>query len=210
MVSVPVYGDFDCMITCNQRLLVRLEGDTDVEAWRRRLMILEFLNVIPEEKRIGNYAQILFAEEAPVILRKAVGGAIAHLAELKARGNFAETATQKARVDHLLAESESVRYFVAERVYRVPGGAGLSTEELVSAYIDYCNDRNWRPYGIKQVERSLPNSMMSIHGVHVGAHIVRNGKRVRGYPHVAIAQVNEPENDQQGGPDQTSYEQDEF
>ena len=116
MVSVPVYGDFDCVVTCNERLLVRLEGDTDVEAWRRRLMILEFLNVIPEEERIGNYAQILFAEEAPGILRKAVAGAIAHLAELEARGNFIETDAQKARVDHLLAESESVRYFVAERV----------------------------------------------------------------------------------------------
>ena len=33
MVSVPVYGDFDCMITCNERLLVRLEGDTDIGAW---------------------------------------------------------------------------------------------------------------------------------------------------------------------------------
>ena len=34
------YGDFDCMITCNERLLVRLEGDTG--AWKRRLMLLEF------------------------------------------------------------------------------------------------------------------------------------------------------------------------
>jgi hypothetical protein len=188
MVSVPVYGDFDCMITCNERLLVRLEGETDVEAWRRRLMVLEFLNVISAEKRIDNYAQILFAEEAPGILRVAVEGAIAHLAELRARGNFAETATQKARVDHLLAESESVRYFVAERVYRVRGGPGLATEELVGAYIDYCNDRDWRPYGIKQVERALPDIMMAIHGVHVGAHIMRDGKRGRGYPHVALAQ----------------------
>ena len=85
-----------------------------------------------------------------------------------------------------------MRYFVAERVYRVRGGPGLSTEELVTAYIDYCNDRNWRPYGIKQAERALPDIMMSIHGVHVGAHIVRDGKRVRGYPHVALAQPDEP------------------
>ena len=85
-------------------------------------------------------------------------------------------------MDHLLAESESVRYFVNERVLRVRGGAGLSTEELV-AYIDYCDDRNWRPYGIKQAERALPDLMMSIHGVH----IERNKKRVRGYPHVALA-----------------------
>ena len=108
------------MITCNERLLVRLEGDTDVEAWRRRLMILEFLNVIPEEKRIDNYAQILFAEEAPGILRKAVAAAISHLAELEARGNFIETDGQKARVDHLLSESESVEIF--RRRTRSPHG----------------------------------------------------------------------------------------
>ena len=213
MVSVPVYGDFDCMITCNERLLVRLEGDTDVEAWRRRLMILEFLNVVPEEERISNYAQILFAEEAPGILRKAVVGAIAHLAELEARGNFIETDEQKARVDHLLSESESVKYFVAERVQRVVGGPGLSTEELVTAYMDYCDERTWRPYGIKQAERALPDIMMSIHGVHVGGNIVRNGKRARGYPHVALVQVTQTDGDQSGdipNDDQTTYEQGEF
>ena len=195
MASVPVYGDFDGLITCNERLLVRLEGETDVEAWRRRLMILEFRNVIPKEERIANYAQTLFAEEAPGILRRAVAGAIAHLAELKAAGNFIETDEQKARVDHLLAESESVKYFVAERVCRVRGGLGLSTEELVGAYTDYCDERNWRPYGIKEAERALPDIMMSTHGVHVGAHILRNNKRVRGYPHVAFLPGAVPKGD---------------
>ena len=71
MESVPVYGDFDCIITCNERLLVRLEGETDVEAWRRRLMVFEFLNTLPIEGRIDNYSQLLFAEEGPGILRKA-------------------------------------------------------------------------------------------------------------------------------------------
>jgi phage/plasmid-associated DNA primase len=197
MVSVPVYGDFDCLITCNERLLVSLEGETDVEAWRHRLMVLEFINVIPKEERIANYAQILFAEEAPGILRRAVAGTAAHLDELKAGGNFIETDDQKNRVDHLLAESESVKYFVAERVCRVRGGPGLSTEELVAAYTDYCDERNWRPHGIKQAERDLPDIMMSTHGVHVGAHIVRNKKRVRGYPHVALSPDRAPKDDDQ-------------
>jgi hypothetical protein len=70
-------------------------------------------NVIAEEDRIDNYAQVLFAQEAPGILRKAVAGAMAHLAELEERGNFRET-EQKTRVDRLLTESESVKHFVAE------------------------------------------------------------------------------------------------
>ena len=195
MESVPVYGDFDCMITCNERLLVRLEGATDLGAWKRRLMVFDFQNALPEENRIDNYSQLLFAEEGRGILRAAVSGAIAHLAELKDRGNFKETIKQKARVEHLLAESESIRYFVTERVSRVRGGLGVSTEELVTAYIDYCNDHNWRPYGIKQAERKLPDLMMSMHGVHVGGNIVRNKKRVRGYPHVALAQVSETDSE---------------
>ena len=188
MESVPVYGDFDCLITCNERLLVSLEGETDVEAWRRRLMMLEFLNELPEEQRIDNYAQVLFAQEAEGILAAAITGAIIHMAELEESGNFKLTPEQKSRVNLLLAESESVKYFVTERVFRQRGGEGLSTEELVTAYIDYCNDHNWRPFGIKDVERALPDIMMAIHGVHVGNHIVRNEKRARGYPHVALAQ----------------------
>ena len=34
---------------------------------------------------------------------------------------------------------------------------------------------------------------MSIHGVHVAGNIVRNGKRVRGYPHVVLTQGSEPD-----------------
>ena len=189
MKRIPVYGDFDAVITCNERLLVRLEGETDIKAWRRRLMIFEFLNPIPPEKRVANYAQILFAKEAGGILRKAVEGAIAHLAELEECSNFRETDEQKARVNCLLQESESIKYFVTERVECVPGGIGVSTEELVSAYTDYCCNRGWRAFGIKQAERKLPDLMLSIHGVHVGTNITRNGKRVRGYPNVALRQT---------------------
>ena len=188
MEPVPVYGDFDCLITCNERLLVRLEGEIDVKAWRRRLMMLEFKKALPPERRVPNYAQLIFAEEAEGILATAVEGAIAHMGELEqGGGDFTLTDEQKARVDHLLAESESVTHFVDERVFYKRNGPGLSTEELVGAYIDFCNDHNWRPFGIKEVERALPDIMMKRHGVHVGANIMRNNKRVRGYPHVALA-----------------------
>ena len=162
-------------------------------------MVLEFLNVIPAEKRIDKYAQILFAEEAPGILRKAVEGAIVHLAELMAGGNFVETERQKGRVDRLLARAKACATSSSNSSTACAAERTLS-EELVSAYIDYCNDRNWRPYGIKQVERALPDIMMAIHGVHVGAHIMRDGKRVRGYPHAPLPNPMNPRTANTPGP----------
>ena len=40
-------GEFDVVITCNSRLRVRLEGDAD--AWRRRLMIVEYNHPKPQK-----------------------------------------------------------------------------------------------------------------------------------------------------------------
>ena len=48
---------------------------------------------------------------------------------------------------------------------------------------------------------------MSIHGVHVGANIVRNKKRVRGYPHVALlTQVSEVDSETDGETDDDQSE----
>jgi hypothetical protein len=46
--------------------------------------------------------------------------------------------------------------------------------------------------------------MMATHGVHVGANTVRNKRRVRGYPHVALTQpaaAAEPEGGEQAPTD---------
>ena len=65
MISVKVYGDFGGMVTCNERMLIQLQGDTDVDAWRRRLAMLVFEKVVPPEKRIPNYAQAPFRRRSP-------------------------------------------------------------------------------------------------------------------------------------------------
>jgi hypothetical protein len=189
MHPVPVYGNYDCLITCNKRLVVRLEGQDDIDAWRRRLMMIAFTNPIPKGKRIANFAQVILAEEGEGILALGVQAAVAHLAELSVCGNFVTTPKQDSRVEELLSESEAVRHFVTNGVERVVGGDGLSTGELVGACIRYCTDHDWTPPGPKDIEIKLTELMMTIHGVHVGTHIERNNRRVRGYPHVALVET---------------------
>jgi P4 family phage/plasmid primase-like protien len=183
MKHVEVYGDYDCLITCNKRMAVILDGD--VEAWRRRLMIIYFPTAIPPNERIGDFAELLCEEEGEGILALAVAGAYAHMEELASPGaNFRTTPEQDDRVNRLLEESESIMHFVINCVVRVDGGDGLSTAELVGAYTQHCIDRDWRPRGVKEVEIQLVDLMMTVHGVHCAGNIQRTNGRVRGYPNV--------------------------
>ena len=106
-------GEFGVAVSCNSRLRVKLEGD--VEAWRRRLLIIRYEKPKPCE-RILDFAKTLLAQEASGILRWMVEGAIEHLRECDAIGDFRLTDRQIDRIDQLLAESDSIRQFVIERI----------------------------------------------------------------------------------------------
>ena len=47
MGDIPVRGDFGVAVTCNETLLVRLRGENDVGAWRRRIIRFEFKPMVP-------------------------------------------------------------------------------------------------------------------------------------------------------------------
>ena len=66
-----------------------------------------------------------------------------HLRELEEVADFRLTPKQNARVDGLLAESDSLRYFASERIYKCPNSDPLPTDEIVNAYWDYCRERDW-------------------------------------------------------------------
>ena len=190
MGGVDVCGDFAVAITCNETLLVRLCGDSDVGAWRRRLMLIPFERAIPAEKRIQNFDQLLISEEAEGILALAIQGAIKHSQELDACGDFRRTKVQQERVETLLTESQSLRFFVLEMV-RPDSESDLSTDELVRAYFAFCREKAWRSLPGKTVERELTDLMMTIHNSRVGTNVVRNQRRVRGYPGVALQSEND-------------------
>ena len=175
-------GEFGVAVSCNGRLQVKLEGDVD--AWRRRLLIIRYEKPKPC-KRVPDFAKKLLSEEASGILRWMVDGAIEHIRECDAIGDYRLTDAQLGRIDQLLAESDSIRHFVKERIHPAEG-SDLTTAEIVSAYLDYCSDQGWLAFSSKTVERNLPDLMLDLYRSALNTHVERNGKRQKGYPNVSF------------------------
>ena len=93
-----------------------------------------------------------------------------HLRELEEVADFQLTPKQNARVDALLAESDSLRCFAIERIYKCPNCDPLPTEEIVNAYWDYCRERDWTPLPGKSIEKALPDIMMDLFRSSKGTH----------------------------------------
>ena len=155
-------GNFNVAITCNSKLRVKLEGDAG--AWQRRLMIIDYTKPKPTE-RITQFADKLIAAEGAGILNWMIEGAIQYLQEEEEHGDFWLTEEQQRRVTDLLAESDSVRQFVKDRV--VPcDGSDVTVGELESAYQEYCEDCGWRAVASREFRTTINVLMLEIH--HAG------------------------------------------
>ena len=189
METPSVKGQFGMVITCNSRPRVRLDGD--IEAWRRRMIRLRYERPKPEH-RIAGFSEKLIKEEAEGILALFVSGAIRHLNELRETGDFFITAAQQRRVDDLLLESDSLRYFAGQRICATDGGV-LSTEDIMKAYYDFCKEQGWAPLPRGRFQRELPGIMMEMFGSNLGSHAKSdNDKRAKGYPRVALVRFAGP------------------
>ncbi len=163
-------GSFNVAITCNSRLRVRLEGDAG--AWERRLMIINYNKPKPQE-RVTEFADQLIRAEAPGILNWMIKGAIRYQQEMRERGDFFLTDAQQQRTELILAESDSVRRFVRDRV--VPcENADVSVNELQQAYFAYCEDMGWQACGGRDFNLSIADLMLEVH------HVLRRNDISRG------------------------------
>ena len=84
--------------------------------------------MVPVSDRIDHYDEVLLREEGEGILALIVQGAIAHLKGLEKQGDFTLSASQKERVDSLLTQSQSLRFFVRDEIYANPE-SDLTTDE---------------------------------------------------------------------------------
>jgi P4 family phage/plasmid primase-like protien len=177
-----VIGDFGVIITTNTRLHVRLDSDT--EAWRRRMLIIDF-NQPPTAKPIPYFAKELIRTEGSGILNWCIEGAIRLLAELKEFGHVQLSDAQKQRVDALLCESDSVRHFVTKCVIPNPTG-DVTVAELLTAYNDFCETQDWQAVTVRQFESQVCDHMVAIHHAHKRTDVRRFDKNQRGYARVVL------------------------
>jgi hypothetical protein len=142
---------------------------------------------VPQERKLKTFLET----EGPGILRFGVEGAMMHLRELEEVADFQLTPKQAARVDALLAESDSLRCFAIERICKCPNCDPLPTEAIVNAYWDYCRERDWTPLPGKSIERALPDVMMDLFRSSKGTHAAGQKGRLRGYTGVKLAVLAE-------------------
>jgi P4 family phage/plasmid primase-like protien len=176
-------GKLNVVIVSNSRLRVRLQGD--VGAWRRRLSIVRYESP-PPPKKIPDFGAYLIQTEGSGILNWALLGAQKVLTEIPDEGgDLSLTKRQYQIVDSLLAESDSVRFFLQDRVI-TNSGQDLTVNELVEAYAAYCPERKWQPMPVTEVHSSLESLMLELFGVTKRHDVQRNGKSARGFSGVSF------------------------
>jgi phage/plasmid-associated DNA primase len=178
-------GEFDVIITANTKLKIKVEGDT--EAWRRRLLAIEYNRSKPKIP-IPNLAAKLLDEEGPGILNWMIQGALAHRAELQQHGGFVLTKEQQRRIGSLIAESDSIREFVRTCVRRADQAAAqITTQELVEAYAGFCIRQNWNPEAPTLVEKLLPGLIEEFFSIKPRHDIKFFDTAHRGYKGIQIS-----------------------
>src|SRR4030095_8232669 len=127
---------FNVVVTCNSRLTVHLEGDTD--AWRRRLTRIEYRKTKPK-RPIADLAEQILQREASGVLNFALEG----LEKLRADGwELCLTSKQQNAVDNLLLESDGHAVFARECLAKDTSQA-LTVSNCFAAYVEFCNERGW-------------------------------------------------------------------
>ncbi|MBI2512521.1 MAG: hypothetical protein HYV96_11110 [Opitutae bacterium] len=179
---VQIRGNFALVITANA--LPKLTLDNDADAWRRRLLVVPFTGKKPATP-VPDFAGVLAREEGEGILAWMVEGAMKHLAELKSRGSFILTPTQQARIDGMLAESNSVEEFVKANVI-TSKIHDLSGDEMLSAYEKHCQKLDWAPVSAQAFRTKVKQVMLEKFGLTQSHDLIRYEQTVRGFRGVTL------------------------
>lgn len=182
--SFPLQGNFCIIITSNSRLQVRLDGDHG--AWKRRLLIVRFEASKPP-KKIPEFDEVLIREEGSGILNWALRGLGILLDDIQKYGDIQLDRRAKDIVNTLLAESNSIKLFLADSVIR-DDASNLSVSEIEEAYGEYCACNRWEPKSYMQFHKELRELMLRMFASVKSNSVLRDGKSVRGYRKVKFKQ----------------------
>ena len=171
---IDVIGDFNVIITSNNNLRIKFDGDK--EAWRRRIILIKYEKA-PPKKVIVDFDKKLLKDEGSGILNWAIAGA---LKVLKAGGKIKKSEKQEARVNALLVSSAPFEYFADNYIHSV-SGAALLTEDVTTEFLRFCNDVGWEPLRERDIQNRFHAYMQKKHRAKKRYDIKRDGRNKRGY-----------------------------
>jgi hypothetical protein len=112
-----IAGIFNVLITCNSRLVIKIDGDRG--AWARRLLLFPY-DQRKHLKNIPNFGHYLIQTEGSGILNWGLEGLLAFKEEVDKHGTLVLTPEQKKRTAALLDESEGMLHFIAQHIKADP------------------------------------------------------------------------------------------
>jgi phage/plasmid-associated DNA primase len=166
--------------------VVHLEGD--VAAWQRRLKIIRYEKPKPANA-IPDLDKQILQNEASGVLNWMLDGLYAlH----SANWQLALSPGQKARVDELLLESDSVNVFFSERGIADTAAEGLTITDAFATYSDFCMDRGWTGLSRNLFGRDCLETAQRLFRV-TPRHDIKgaDGKKQRGWKGFRLLGANE-------------------
>ncbi len=128
-------GPFNILMVSNADLTLDLHGDAD--AWARRILLLKAAKV-EITHTIQDYEDVLIREEGPAILNWMLRGAREVLKLRRLGREFPQTDEQKAAVAKFLGRADPVGEFVASELTGGTAADCVTTDDLYTAYLNYC------------------------------------------------------------------------
>lgn len=168
----PLYTKPTAKIMISTNALPRFNDRTHA-TWRR-ILLIPFPQIFPEEKQITDLAAQL-KRELPGILNWALEG----MAELDKLNRFTEPPESKALLEEYRRDSDPARAFLQENYIYMPDGTGISCREVYNAYVQYCKDNGCKPMGNrhfgKSVKTTFPRSDRKRGGVKANRFWIYTG-----------------------------------
>ena len=169
-----IRGDFNVIISSNS--ILRLKIASDIEAWRRRLVWIDYRKATVA-KKIEGFERILLQEEGSGILNWAIQGLIKLI---DAGWQMPRSPEQNRQIDFLLKSSDPVRVFVKNFI-GISATGDLATDEILIAYNLVSEHYRWDSFTRRMVALQLKALLPELHGATATNTVRRNGKRLRGY-----------------------------
>lgn len=161
-----IYSYASLLFSCNE-LPKNIEH---TNAYFRRLLILPFLNSIPEEKQDRSLGERIIKNELPGVLNWIVGG----VKRLLEQGHLSKCEFAEEALTNYRTQSNSVALFLEEGNYEKTTDVqeSISLKELFNMYKEFCSEANYHPCGKITFSNRLENAGYTVKRVAQGMTVL--------------------------------------